>query len=82
MPEVQARIFHILGMILYFASAAVTLYEGFVIEADNKTPDLLTQKRFLLATSAVNYFNSIMYGADVYYSIKKAVGKEIKLETL
>lgn len=82
MPEIQARIFHILGMILYFASAAVTVYEALIIEAGKDHPELLNQKRFLLATSAISYFNSIMYGVDVYYSIKKAVGKEIRLQAL
>lgn len=82
MPEIQARIFHILGMTLYFASAAVTVYEGLSIETHREHQELTRQKHFLLATSAISYLNSIMYGVDVYYSIKKAIGKEIRLQQL
>lgn len=81
MPEVQARIFHILGMILYFASAAVTTHEALVLKAENDEI-LNRQKKFLLVTSVISYLNSIIYGVDVYYSIKKAVGKETRLQTL
>lgn len=82
MPDIQARIFHILGTILYFSSAAVTVYEGLIIETRRERPELKTQKMFLLVTSALSYFNSIMYGVDVYYSIKRAVGKEIRMEDM
>lgn len=80
MPEMQARIFHILGTILYFASAAVTVYEGLAIETSSRQPEIVRQKRCLLATSAISYLNSIMYGVDVYHSIKKALGKETRLQ--
>lgn len=82
MPEIQARIFHILGMILYFASAAVTVYEGLMIETSRGVQEIVQQKRFLLATSAISYLNSVMYGVDVYYSIKKAIGNEVRLQQL
>ncbi|KAJ8945731.1 hypothetical protein NQ314_009094 [Rhamnusium bicolor] len=74
MPDVLIRIFNILGMILYFASATVTLYEGFAKEINEELDkELAFQRKLLLATSVISYFNSALYAVDVYFSIKKAI---------
>lgn len=73
MPEIQRRTFDVLGMILYFASASVTTYECIATKTDNTNQEMENQKEYLLATSVISYINVILYGLDVYYSVKKAI---------
>ncbi|KAJ8922939.1 hypothetical protein NQ315_001484 [Exocentrus adspersus] len=79
MPDVLIRIFNILGMVLYFAAATVTLYESLARKTSHGAGDeVVVQRQMLFATSVMSYFNTVLYAVDVYFSIRRAVSFEAK----
>ncbi|XP_023023280.1 uncharacterized protein [Leptinotarsa decemlineata] len=79
MKDVHIRIFNILGIGLFFSSATLLLYEGISRSSISVEKRVVRERTFILITCLLSYINSMMYALDVYFSIKKAVGYEIKL---
>ncbi|KAJ8980131.1 hypothetical protein NQ317_009190 [Molorchus minor] len=75
-PEVLIRIFSFLGLILYFAAATVILYECLNSIGEYLLDEMVFRRKLLFATSAISYFNFVVYVVDVYFSVKKAISFE------
>ncbi|KAJ3645958.1 hypothetical protein Zmor_023575 [Zophobas morio] len=75
MPDVVTRAFLSIGMILYFISATISI----TVWSSKKslTPDMDIPQALLLAQAILSYANSLLYGLDLFFNIKKAVNFEV-----
>lgn len=70
MPDTLIRIFNSLAVILYFIAATITIHVWWL---KNHQKQYNLMEKFLLIQSILSYINSVVYGLDLFYSIRKTI---------
>lgn len=71
MPPVLIRIFNAIGMVLYFVATCVTGQAWYCYEDSNE--EMVFCGNMLLGQTVVSSFNAVLYGYDMYVSVRRAV---------